>query len=164
MDSLYAKVYDYFLCNQYLPLSTTKLYKMVIEDNFTDNSKILDIGCGTCMTLFDNLEIIKQKKLQFTGVDIDKKYLQLAENNISKYNASQSINVKCIDFRQFNVNNYDYILFGEIYPVIDESLMTEFILHAKKIIKKNGKICFIHNLVHDYQKSHLIGLVKPYIN
>jgi cyclopropane fatty-acyl-phospholipid synthase-like methyltransferase len=142
---------------------TKKYYKHVFNNIVNQNSNILDVGVGTGYNLIHNKDIIKHKNLQIHGIDIDKDYHNHCYNQIIKYGLTNNVSIEFIDL--FNVTNkYDYIIFGQSFPVIEKQLMTNMIYHCKKLLNKDGKIIFIHHLIDDNNNTnHIFYKIKPYI-
>lgn len=58
----------------------------------------------------------------------------------------------------------DYILYMESYPVIPKDIMKSMILHSTKLLSKNGKIVFIHNLLESNNMLNTLpAMIKPFI-
>ena len=62
-------------------------------------------------------------------------------------------------------NKYDYIIFGQSFPVIEINLMTRMLKYViNNNLKDNSKIIFIHSLidkVEDY--DNIFYKIKPYV-
>lgn len=140
--------------------STSKFYKKTFH-KIKNNSKILDVGVGTGVNLVNNKNVILNKNLHIHGIDIDKAYNNYCKKLVSNYNLDDNIKIelKCL----FDIDDkYDYIIFGQSYPVIDNELITKMLKHGKKLLNENGNIIFIHNLV-DNNKKNIFYKIKPYI-
>lgn len=141
--------------------NTAKYYKLLFNKIESD-SKILDIGVGTGYNLVKNKNTIVNKNLYIYGIDIDKDYNKYCKKLIKKNDMNIHINIELIDL--FNVNEYleyDYAIFGQSFPVIPRNIMTDMLNHAKKLIKYEGKIVFIHQLDDEGNTDHLFYKLKP---
>jgi cyclopropane fatty-acyl-phospholipid synthase-like methyltransferase len=134
-----------------------------ILNKLDNNSKILDVGVGTGYNLVQNKEIIKNKNLIIHGIDIDKDYNKYCKNLIKDNGLDLNIFIELKDLFKINYK-YDYIIFGQSFPVIERNLMTRMLNHAIENLKDDGKIIFIHSLVDDYKDiDNIFYKIKPYI-
>ena len=83
-----AWIYDRLFKN----LSST-WYKHVIE-YLPENSKVIDVGVGTGSSLLSQLDLLRQKKLSWTGIDINAPYLASCQEKIDQLKANDFIKVR----------------------------------------------------------------------
>ena len=150
--------YNFWLCNEYLSVSTPYLYRTMLH-RLQDNQSILEVGVGTGIPIFKNLDLIKQKNINIHGIDIDKDYTEYCS---SLFVNEKQISIEIKDL--FTITEtYDVILFSESLPVIPRHIMELMLEHCKTILKPNGKIIFLNNLIMKNQQIHPLALLKPYI-
>ena len=82
-------VYDFLIVQM-----TTRFYAAVLAKLPTGTS-VLDIGIGTATSLVRNGEVVKQKKLRFTGIDYDASYVKRAVDQVEKAGLSDLVQVHC---------------------------------------------------------------------
>ena len=105
----------------------------IVRNIIKENSKVLDIGCGTA-------KIIESiPSVNYYGYDINKDYINYAKK---RYH-SKRIKFFCKKFTQAEIKKlpkFDYVLlFGLIHHLEDHEVKNFFSL-LKKILKKNGKL------------------------
>lgn len=158
---MFSDIYDTFVANaEYGGISTASLYEFVFFNKIPRGSTVLDVGCGTGTAASSNYGIIKRKKIEYRGIDIDETYIQKA-----KIFEKEHMTFEVFDFLKLeNDQRYDVIMFGESIPVMSRELANTMIQKAKMHLNKNGIILFIHNLITNYyQLYHPIALMKPYL-
>lgn len=103
-----------------------------ILKNFSENTKILDLGCGRGEFLAE----LKKRGCEIWGVDFDEKAIEVAKNYYGLKN------VYAMSFEDFfklqNLPKFDVITFFEVIEHIDNPL--EFIRNAVKLLKSDGMI------------------------
>jgi len=123
-----------------------------LEKNISQNTKVLDLGCGTGRHLikFGNITDI-------TGVDISPRMIEIANKALDKNNISAKTivgDILNID-KFFKDVRFDTILmmyhtFGSIVPYNNRVLLLKKI---KSILKKDGNLIF-----HVHNRNHLKNL------
>jgi 2-polyprenyl-3-methyl-5-hydroxy-6-metoxy-1,4-benzoquinol methylase len=161
------KLYDYFFGNIDIAISTPRLFESVLN-KCTKNSNIMDFGCGN--GIYYKKDFIKKqifdKNFKITGIDIDSESVKICKDRIKNNNLCNNINVLCENILNYKVDEkdkFDYIIFTESLPLINNSLLKEILIYMNKyLIKEDGKIIFINNLVdNDYPK--IVTFIKPYL-
>jgi 2-polyprenyl-3-methyl-5-hydroxy-6-metoxy-1,4-benzoquinol methylase len=161
------KFYDYFFGNTDLAISTPRLFERVLI-NCSKNSYIMDFGCGN--GIYYKKDFIKKqildKNFKITGIDIDNQSIKICKDRIKKNNLSNNINVFCQNILNYKVDEkdkFDYIIFTESLPLINKNLLKEILIYMNEyLLKDNGKIIFINNLV-DNDHPKLVAFLKPYL-
>ena len=145
-----------------IDIATPNLYKVFLE-SVEENSKILEIGIGTGLTLERNADIIKRKNIQIHGVDINDAYLKTCKLKIEKTGLEGNVSIELSDILDVGLHagSYDYVLFMESYPVIPKESLELIVRKIRKACKKeSGKIVFIHNLVEEDEWNILRAIIK----
>jgi len=128
-----------------------------IYSNVGKNSKIIDLGCGSCFTL---LHLEKHGYRNLYGIDINKNIIEYARNN---FNGS---NIKVLNYditdNKLESNTFDYaILEALITVLVDNNSIYMALCETYRILKKGGTIQiddFCQNWHNDlYQKRYLSG-------
>ncbi len=159
------KFYDYFFGNNNISISTPRLFESVLDKCY-NNSHIMDFGCGN--GIYYKKDFIKNKiidkNLKITAIDIDNQSVNKCNKRVKKNNLSNNIDVLCENILNYKVDNkFDYIIFTESLPLINKNLLKEILIYMNEnLLKENGKIIFINNLIdNDYPK--LLYFLKPYL-
>ncbi len=148
-----------------------KIYKeyhkrfLSIYKNFPQNTKVLELGCGTGEFLAE----LQKRGCQVWGVDFDKNAIKVAK----KYFDLKNVFALSFDdfFQRRDLPQFDVITFFEVIEHLDNPL--EFIQNVKKILKPDGKIIlstpcrdrFLVGLAHwDFPSHHLTRWNKTAIS
>jgi alpha-N-acetylglucosaminidase len=147
-----------------LPCSTPALYSEFL-DRVEDGSRICDVGIGNGACLELNMELIKRKNLEIVGIDIDKEYIEACKERITKCNLNATAHVQdLLTFLPPEEDKFDHVVFMESFPVIPEELMIKLVQHAcDNLLKPNGHLAMVHNLVRDEDVSPMAKFFKPYM-
>jgi 2-polyprenyl-3-methyl-5-hydroxy-6-metoxy-1,4-benzoquinol methylase len=147
-------LYDFMVVSNY-----TENMNLYFLSKIENNTKILDIGIGNGSAMTNNSDIIKNKSLHITGIDIDKYTLSICNQNIKNKSLESYMITKNINIYDLYIDKYDYILFSDSYAVIPNVHI--MINHCKKYLKENGKIIILTTL-EDYA-TYIKLLIKPNI-
>jgi 2-polyprenyl-3-methyl-5-hydroxy-6-metoxy-1,4-benzoquinol methylase len=107
-------------------------YFLKIQKNFPKNTRVLDLGCGTC----DLLAELKKRGAEVWGVDLDKNAINFAKKYLKLENVYA---MSCDEFFKLpNLPKFDMITFFELLEHLDNPL--EFIQSVKNLLKEDGTI------------------------
>lgn len=148
-DVVKSKIYDGFFSN-HNPIGTPNGFKRIIE-TINYGSSILDVGCGTGLYYKDLsiCQLIKDKNLTITGIDIDSGAISICNKRINSAKMDLQVTAKIVDLISVK-QNYDVVLFIESFPVIPSNDMKKYIAHALRI---SPTIFMYHNLVDEKKIS-----------
>ncbi|MCX6762047.1 MAG: class I SAM-dependent methyltransferase [Candidatus Moranbacteria bacterium] len=106
-----------------------------IADYITDGDKILDYGCGNGRLL----EILKDKKIEYVGVDISQKLIDLAKAKYPKYSQSfQKITGQTS--LAFPADFFNRIISVAVFHHFPEKYATEMARELCRITKPGGTV------------------------
>jgi len=144
-----------------IDVATPSLYRAFL-DQVKENSQVLEIGIGTGLTLEKNADLIKSKNIHVHGIDVDDSYLTSCRLKISRANLHDQVNLELNDVldAELPIGHYDYVLFMESYPVIPRENLELVIRRLRRIVKPNGRIVFVHNLIEKDEWSIARALIK----
>ncbi|MEN3044234.1 MAG: class I SAM-dependent methyltransferase [Candidatus Hydrothermales bacterium] len=129
LKRMYSKNYYFFLRDEISELKRVSLlYKRVFSNlNFSENSKIIEIGCGKGYFL----NILKQIGYSVKGVEISKEASVYAQKkfNIEVFNGSIE------EYTKFSIEKYDLILLIDIIEHIKDP---HSFMNSLKLISKKG--------------------------
>lgn len=149
-----SNCYDYVLTSG--AVSTPALYERVLKD-LPDNSNILEVGIGNGLCIEYNADLIRNKKLNIHGIDIDDEYLDICNQRIHDFKLDKLVSCKLQDLLEMNEDTkYDYVFFMESFPVIPLDIMDSMVSKSKKMLKKDGEMIFVHNLYKNHKHKSSI--------
>ena len=155
-----ALIYD-MMFGLPVSISTPQLYRSFLG-HIPAGSKVLEIGVGTGLTIALNSDLIKEKQITITGIDIDKSYASLCRSRIKRKKLDKLVEVKIGNIleMQLKTSSYDYVLFMESYPVINKQAIELIVGKLRYIVRPKGRICFVHNLVEKSEWSIAKSIAK----
>ncbi len=108
--------------------------KIIELTNIKNNSKILDLGCGTG----EFLEMMSNKKsLHLYGLDLSKEMLKFARRKLKNKAKLKFGSTKYMD-KYYNKDYFDYIFISDAFHHFAEQ--EKVIKKAKTLLKKKGKL------------------------
>ena len=147
-----AWIYDRLFKN----LSST-WYKHVIE-YLPENSKVIDVGVGTGSSLLSQLDLLRQKKLSWTGIDINAPYLASCQEKIDQLKANDFIKVReqsIYDLREAEL--LDAVYFSASFMLLPDQ--KQALLTSLNSLKTEGVICFTQTF--ETKPAPLMEMIKP---
>jgi alkylated DNA repair protein alkB family protein 8 len=104
-----------------------------------DGDKILDIGCGNGRLL----QIFKNKKIDYTGIDSSEKLIEIAKEKIrnSKFEIRNSATFRVADALNlpFKDDSFDKVFsIAVLHHIPSEELRLKFLKETKRILKPKG--------------------------
>jgi len=148
-----------------------KLYKLFIDDvtdlcyknclaYFPERSQVLDVGIGNGVMTKNHHNLIRNKDLRITGIDINRSYLNHCDRLIRTFQLENHIQIfhKSVESYEPPQDGYfDFILFSMSFMLFDNQ---QFVLErVKKWLKPGGKIVFFQTMFQ--KKFRLMEFVKP---
>ena len=138
MANHFDRNYDHYTADKFyndFTYGRSKIDKELIKiiKTLPENSKALDLGCGTG----DQLKILKEHNLDFFGVDSAPSMIDIARKRIGsiervKHGYAQKI--------PFNDNTFDFLIMIEVLRYFDLKDIEKSIKEAKRVLRPGGKI------------------------
>lgn len=132
-------------------------YKQVIE-YLPDNSRVLDVGVGTGSSLLSQLDLLKKKGLNWTGIDINPPYLQSCQEKINQLDAHNFVKVReqsIYDLKEDDL--LDAIYFSASFMLLPDQ--KQALLTSLGSLKAEGVICFTQTF--ETKPAPLMEKIKP---
>jgi len=116
------------------------------------NKKILELGCstGNLAKLIINMDIN-----EYYGIDISKKYIQIASQNVPK-GKFLHMGASKLDFKD---ESFDMLIINSVLHHIDNQTGLDCFKEAFRVLKKNGKIIISEPII-DHNRLLSIILCK----
>ncbi|MDX1442682.1 MAG: class I SAM-dependent methyltransferase [Gammaproteobacteria bacterium] len=135
---------------------TSDWYREVLE-RVPEGAHLLDIGIGTGGALARNAELLREKQLKITGVDIDAHYVKRAQKRFSRNDLSDLVQVRLESIYDHHGGPYDAVYFASSFMLLPEP--ERALRHAISLLKPGGRIYFTQT----FEEKHapLMEKVKP---
>lgn len=147
------------------------LYNLFIDDvthlcygsclrYFPTHSTILDVGIGNGTMIEQYHSVIKEKKLNIIGIDINRHYLRHCRKLIHRYGLENLITVYCEAIETYNPPRkefFDFIFFSMSFMLFpNQQLVLDRI---KPWLKPDGSVIFFQTMFKN--RSLLLEVIKP---
>ena len=126
----------------------------------SENTSILDVGIGNGVMMENFHDLIKSKRLNITGIDINEQYLNHCECVIQKHHLQDYVEIQCErveNFLPLKTPFYSFILFSMSFMLVQDQ--GRVLDRVKKWLKPDGKILFFQTMFKE--KMGLMEFIKP---
>jgi tRNA A58 N-methylase Trm61 len=148
---LRAWIYD-----QVILKLTTQWYAEVLS-RLPRGAHLLDVGIGTGGALASNADLIHERGLRVTGVDIDPDYVKKATERVAKAGLSDAVDVRLQSIYDHIGGPYDAVYFSASFMLMPDP--AEALRHVATVLKDDGKIYFTQTF--QDKRSKMLEKVKP---
>lgn len=138
-----------------LPL-TAGWYREVLQ-RIPASSKVLDVGIGTGGALLANSELVRQRGLKITGVDIDADYIKQARKAVDDHGMSEHVEPLLESVYDHQGGPYDAVYFAASFMLMPDPPAA--LTHVKTLLAPEGRIFFTQTF--EERKSFLAERAKP---
>jgi len=118
---------------------------------------LLDVGIGTGGALARNRDLIKQRRLRITGIDIDADYVRRAQRRIATAGLADSVEVRLESVYDHHGGPYDIVYFSASFMLLPEPVRA--LQHVSSLLKPHGRIFFTQTF--NERRSTLLERTKP---
>jgi len=141
MDKLYAQKIlnktreDYNLIAEDFSRTRQNLWAElnIFKDIIKDNNKVLDAGCGNGRLL----ELFKDKKIEYTGIDISENLIKIAKESHPEINFLVADNLNL----PFSDNSFDKVFsIAVLHTIPSRELRSKVLLEIKRVLKPEGNL------------------------
>lgn len=155
-DTLSDDMFRGFIYNAVLMPLTTRWYREVLE-RLPDGACLLDVGIGTGGALADNADLVRDKQLRVTGVDIDKEYVEHARKRLREAGLADVVDIRLESIYDHRAGPYDAIYFAASFMLLPQPVPA--LQHARTLLKPDGRIFFTQTF--SERRSRLLERLKP---
>ncbi len=104
---------------------------IIFRDFIKDGDKVLDAGCGNGRLL----GLLKDKKIDYTGIDISDKLVEMAKNKYPQNNFLVADNLNL----PFPDNNFDKVFsIAVLHTIPSKELREKVLLEIKRVLRPGG--------------------------
>lgn len=138
---------------------TIDWYQAVLK-RLPDGARVLDVGIGTGGAVAANAEVILQKTLHITGLDIDPDYIERCEKNLLKAGLADNVRVRHESVYDHEGGPYDAVYFSGSFMLLPDPVGA--LRHVLQLLAPAGKVFFTQTF-HD-RPSPLAEKIKPLLH
>jgi SAM-dependent methyltransferase len=135
---------------------TSRWYAAVLE-RVPDGAALLDVGIGTAGALLANADLVKQKRLRVTGIDIDADYVQRAQQRIRDSPVTDRAEVRLESVYDHRDGPYDAVYFSASFMLLPEP--ERALRHCSALLNPGGRIFFTQTI--QKRRARWMEILKP---
>jgi 2-polyprenyl-3-methyl-5-hydroxy-6-metoxy-1,4-benzoquinol methylase len=135
---------------------TSQWYAEVLKRVF-EGARLLDVGIGTAGALLANTDLVKQKGLRVTGIDVDADYVERARQRIQSSPLRDSAGVRLESVYDHQGGPYDAVYFSGSFMLLPEP--ERALRHCCTLLNPGGRIYFTQTI--ETQRARWLEIFKP---
>jgi len=133
----FDEIAEHFSMTRQWPWEVMKSFLVYVKEG----DKVLDIGCGNGRLY----ELLKEKNVEYVGVDNSEKLIEIAKNKFSIFNFQfskpQFIVADALDLPFFKDEEFNAVFMLAVLPHIpSKELQLKVLKNAYRVLKKNGSL------------------------
>ena len=146
-----SRIYDSLI------LRLTSGWYAAVLTRLPTGSHMLDVGIGTAGALLANANLIKDRQLQVTGIDIDADYVERALKRLQSSTIAQYTAVHRESIYDHQGGPYDVVYFSASFMLLPNP--EQALHHCCELLKPDGRIVFTQTM--HKQRSAWTETLKP---
>lgn len=135
---------------------TSRWYAEVLR-RVPEGAALLDVGIGTAGALLANAELVKQKSLRVTGIDIDADYVERARRRLAASSLADLIEVRLESVYDHQGGPYGAVYFSGSFMLLPEP--EQALRHCRALLSPDGRIFFTQTI--QKQPARWMEVLKP---
>lgn len=135
---------------------TSKWYADVLK-RMPEQAVLLDVGVGTAGALLANADLVVQKRLRITGIDIDSDYIKRAQQRLSKSPLADQVKVRLESVYDHQGGPYDVVYFSASFMLLPQP--EQALRQCCKLLNPGGRLVFTQT-IHKHP-TRWIEILKP---
>lgn len=135
---------------------TSRWYAEVLK-RLPEGASVLDVGMGTAGALLANAELVTQKRLRVTGIDIDADYLERARHRLAGSALAECVEVRHESIHDHREGPYDAIYFSASFMLLPEP--DQALRHCCELLSPRGRLFFTQTI--QTRPSRWMEILKP---
>lgn len=135
---------------------TSRWYTGVLE-RIPEGGTLLDVGIGTAGALLANADLVKQKGIHVTGIDIDVDYISSARRRLQDSLLKDHATVCLESVYHHHGGPYDAVYFSGSLMLLPEP--EEALRHCRALLRPGGRIYLTQTI--EMQSARCMEILKP---
>jgi 2-polyprenyl-3-methyl-5-hydroxy-6-metoxy-1,4-benzoquinol methylase len=135
---------------------TSQWYAEVLR-RVPDRAALLDVGIGTAGALLANADLVAQKRLRVTGIDVDAAYIERARRRLRSSSLADCTQVRLESVYDHQGGPYDAVYFSASFMLLPQP--EQALRHCRAMLNAGGRIYFTQT-VHT-QRARWMETFKP---
>jgi cyclopropane fatty-acyl-phospholipid synthase-like methyltransferase len=146
-----SRVYDALIVAM-----TAEWYRAVLE-RLPARCRLLDVGIGTGAALIANADLLAEKDVRVTGVDVDAAYVERCREAIARRGLRDRVTVRLESIDAHDGGPYDAAYFSGSFMLLPDPVGT--LRHVRSLVVPGGPVYFTQTFEH--RRSRAAELAKP---
>lgn len=135
---------------------TSRWYTEVLN-RVPEGATLLDVGIGTAGALLANAELVKQKGLHITGIDIDADYIERARGRLKDSLLKDCSAVRLESVYDHHGGPYDVVCFSGSFMLLAEP--EQALRHCCSLLNPDGRLYFTQTV--QMRPARWMEILKP---
>jgi 2-polyprenyl-3-methyl-5-hydroxy-6-metoxy-1,4-benzoquinol methylase len=135
---------------------TSRWYTEVLR-RVPEGATLLDVGIGTAGALLANADLVKQKRLRVTGIDIDVDYIKCARRRLRDSAVADRAEVRLESVYDHQDGPYGAVYFSASFMLLPEP--EQALRHCCALLSADGRIFFTQTI--EKRPTRWIEILKP---
>lgn len=135
---------------------TAAWYRAVLE-RLPPGCRLLDIGIGTGSALLANAALLRARRVQVTGLDIDAAYVARCRREVDQRRLGELVEARLESVYDHRGGPYDAAYFSASFMLLPEPQAA--LRHVRSLLVADAPIYFTQTFEH--ARSRAVELVKP---
>ncbi|WP_219416844.1 class I SAM-dependent methyltransferase [Pseudonocardia nigra] len=142
--------------NRLIAGMTAQWYREVLS-RLPDGARMLDVGIGTGAALARCADLVRAKRLQVVGLDIDADYLDRCRTEMARAGLSEQVSPLLASVYDHRDGPYDAVYFSASLMLLPDPVAA--IAHVARQLTPSGRVFSTQTFHH--RRSRLLERVKP---
>lgn len=135
---------------------TSRWYAEVLE-RVPEHARLLDVGIGTAGALLANSDLVAEKGVRVTGVDIDADYIERARRRVRESWLADRVEVHLESVYDHQGGPYDAVYFSGSFMLLPEP--ERALRHCCTLLKPDGRVYFTQTI--QKRRARWLETLKP---
>lgn len=144
-------IYDRFMVGM-----TSDWYRAVLS-RLPDGARVLDVGIGTGAALARSADLVRAKKLEIVGLDIDPHYLRRCRDGLLRAGLTGQVEPVYSSVYDHRGGPYDAVYFSASLMLLPDPAAA--IAHVAQLVTPDGRVFATQTFQH--RRSPILERVKP---